>query len=288
MRKTGPLFIWLILGACAFSAAADLPKRIVSLSPNMTEILYGIGAFDQVVGISDYCTYPPEVSKLPSVGGWNSPSLEKLTAMRPDLVVVDAAEAPFLVDKVRRLRFKLLVVPNQTIAEVYQGMELLGRATGHEAGAQKLVAQTREGLAKVTRQVAPFPKPSVVMIVSRTPGTLQDLYMATRGGYLAELIEIAGGKNIAPDAPNGYGKLSKEDLLALNPAVMIDFIHGAKTGFKYSAESDPIAAWREMPELRAVRTKRVHGADEDYIPHASQRIVQTAELFAHLLHPELR
>jgi iron complex transport system substrate-binding protein len=288
MKKFGASLIWFAFSASASHAVgAELPRRIVSLSPNMTEILYGIGAFDRVVGVSDYCTYPPEVSKLPSVGGWNTPSLEKLTAMRPDLVVVDAAEAAFIADKVRELGLTLLVVPNQTIAEVYQGMELLGRATGHEAGAQKLAAQTRDGLSKVARQVASFPKPTVVMIVNRTPGTLQDLYMATRGGYLAELIEIAGGKNIAPDNPDGYAKLSKEDLLALNPAVIVDFIHGPKTGFKYRMELDPLAAWREMPELQAVRMKRVHGADEDYVPHASQRIVQTAELFAHLLHPEL-
>jgi iron complex transport system substrate-binding protein len=294
MKKVAAAIVWFAFSCFTGSAgavdaaAADLPRRIVSLSPNMTEILYGIGAFARVVGVSDYCTYPPEVGKLPSVGGWNTPSLEKLAAMRPDLVVVDAAEAVFIADKVRDLGLKLLVVPNQTIGEVYQGIELLGRATGHEAGAQKLATQTRDGLSKVARQVASFPKPTVVMIVSRTPGTLQDLYMATRGGYLAELIDIAGGRNVAPENQNGYGKLSKEDLLALNPAVIIDFIHGPKTGFKYRTELDPLAAWREMPELQAVRGKRVHGADEDYVPHASQRIVQTAELFAHLLHPELR
>src|ERR1700693_3934197 len=88
----------ILAALCA--AAADAPRRIVSLSPNMTEMLYGVGAFDRVVGISDYCTYPPEVANLPSVGGWHNPSLEKMMAMRPDLVIVDSGPAPVLEDKV--------------------------------------------------------------------------------------------------------------------------------------------------------------------------------------------
>src|SRR6516164_767224 len=110
------------------AGAADMPRRIVSLSPNLTEILYGIGAFPQVAGVTDYCTYPPEVKKVPSVGGWDGANLEKLLALRPDLVVVDDAEAPFIEGKVRDLGFRLVVVPNHTIEDVYAGMAALGRA----------------------------------------------------------------------------------------------------------------------------------------------------------------
>jgi iron complex transport system substrate-binding protein len=294
MKKFGTsLFLlafgWFAAGAGAFHAAgADLPKRIVSLSPNMTEILYGIGAFNTVVGVSDYCTYPPEVARLPSVGGWHTPSLEKLTAMRPDLVIVDAAQAPFVIDKLRDLGLSTLVVPNGSIDDVYRSIGLLGRTTGHPAEARKLEEQTRAGLQRVARRVAAAPKPTVALIVSRTPGTLQDLYTATRGGYLAELIEIAGGKIVAPEAANGYGKLSKEDLLAQNPAVIIDVIHDQRRDPKSRFSGDPVDAWREMPELKAVRANRVYGPTDDFIPHASQRIVLTAELFARLIHPELR
>ena len=130
------------------AGAADMPRRIVSLSPNLTEILYGIGAFPQIVGVTDYCTYPPEVKKLPSVGGWDGASMEKLLGLRPDLVVVDDAEAPFVEAKVEALGFRLLVIPNHTVAEVYSGMEEIGRATGHEAGAtSRLTSRTTMGPA---------------------------------------------------------------------------------------------------------------------------------------------
>ena len=264
--------------------AADPPKRIVSLSPNVTEMLYGIGAFGQVVGISDYCTYPPEVKQLPSVGGWHNPSLEKLAALHPDLVISDDSQAPFIENNVKALGLRLLVVPNHTIQEIYAGMTELGRATRHEDQAAKLVAKTHERLELLAHKFAGRPTPSVILIVNRTPGTLRDLYTATEGGFLAELVAIAGGRVAAPKAPNGYGKLTNEDLLAINPDAILDFIHGTQGKFA----GNPIEPWRDMPELKAMRTGRIYGVNEDYVPHASQRIVETAELFARLIHPEVK
>jgi len=270
--------------SAVIAGAADVPHRIVSLSPNVTEMLYGIGAFGQVVGISDYCTYPPEVKNLPSIGGWHNPSLEKLAALKPDLVISDDSQAPFIEKNVEALGLRLLVVPNHTIRDVYSGIADLGRVTGHEEQAAKLIAQTRDDLQRVSQKTASRAAPRVVLIVNRTPGTLRDLYTATEGGFLAELVAIAGGRIAARKAPNGYGKLSKEDLLAINPETILDFIHGSQGRFA----GDPVEAWKEMPELKAVRTGQIHGINEDYVPHASQRVVQTAELFARLIHPELK
>jgi iron complex transport system substrate-binding protein len=273
------LAVSLVLAA----AAPAPPHRIVSLSPNLTEILYGIGAFPQVAGVTDYCTYPPEVKKLPSVGGWDGADLEKLLALRPDLVVVDDAEAPFIADKVKALGFPLLVVPNHTVADVYTGMAELGHATGHEAGAHKLIAETRDALARISRQTAALARPGVLIVVDRTPGTLRELYTATPGGFLAELVTIAGGRNAAPPHAGGYGKLSQEDLLAINPDVILDCIHGTDR-----RSNGAITVWQQMPELKAVRARRVYGLDQDYVPHASQRMVETAALIARLIHPEAK
>jgi iron complex transport system substrate-binding protein len=281
---------WMKRAAIAFTvslalaaAAFEPPRRIVSLSPNLTEILYGIGAFAQVAGVTDYCTYPPEVKKLPSVGGWDGASLEKLLALRPDLVVVDDAEAPFIERKVKELGFRLLVAPNHTVADVYAGMADLGRATGHEAGAQKLIVETREGLARISRSTEGRARPSVLLIVDRTPGTLRELYAATGGGFLAELVTIAGGRSAAPPRTGGYGKLSHEDLLAINPEVILDC-----TRMTDQRPTGSTAVWQQMPELKAVRAHRVYALEEDYVPHASQRMVETAALFAHLIHPEAK
>jgi iron complex transport system substrate-binding protein len=182
------------LWATIAAHAADLPHRIVSVSPNVTEMLYGIGAFGEVVGVTDYCTYPPGVNKLPSIGGWHNPSLEKLAALHPDLVISDDGQAPFIEKNVEALGLRFLIIPNHTVNDVYRGIGDLGRATGHEEQAAKLIVQTREGLQRVSQKTASRPVPSVILIVIRTPGTLRDLYTATDGGFLAELVAIAGGR----------------------------------------------------------------------------------------------
>ncbi|HTU46939.1 MAG TPA: helical backbone metal receptor [Bryobacteraceae bacterium] len=276
------LFFALCFAFCA--AGAGVPQRIVSLSPDLTEMLYGVGAFSRVVAVSNFDTYPPEVAKLAHVGQLDNLNFEKLTALRPDLVVVNEAQAPFLEDTLKQLGFRILTISNGSIQEVYEAMLALGRATGNESEAIRLVAATREGLDQVARRTGALSKPRVVMIVDRIPGTLRDLYTATDGSYLAQLVEIAGGRIAVPPVANGYAKLSKEDLLAANPDVILDFVHGAKSRFA----GDPLEAWQEMPELKAMRNHRVYAVNEDFVPHASQRMVQTAELFAKLIHPELQ
>lgn len=272
-------FLLVVLFAiCA--AAAGPPRRIVSLSPNVTEMLYGIGALNQVVGISDYCTYPAGVNRIPSVGGWQNFDLEKIAALRPDLVIVDDGQDLVAGDHFQKLGLRVMVVRDSTVQDVYAGIAALGRTTGHEEEAAKLAAATRAELQRISQKTAALPKPKVVLIVDRTPGTLRDLYTATDGGFLAELVGVAGGRIAAPAAKDGYGKLSKEDLLAIDPDTILDFIHGIKLPV-----GDPLEAWREMGMLRAVRAHRVHGVNEDFVPHASQRIVLTAALFARLIHP---
>jgi iron complex transport system substrate-binding protein len=279
MRRAVPILIFAL-----FAAGADIPQRIVSLSPDLTEIIYGVGAFPRVVAVSNYDTYPPETAKLPHLGQLHDPSLEQLAGVRPDLIVINKAQAPFLEDTLKQLGFRILKTSNQSVQEVYDAMMSIGRATGNEAQATKLVASTREGLDHVARKTAGLRKPGVVLIVDRLPGTLRDLYTATDGSYLAELVGIAGARIVVAPVARGYKKLNKEDLLALDPEIVLDFIQGPKSRFG----RDPIEAWKEMPELKAVRNRRVYEVNEDFVPHASQRMVLTAELFAKLIHPEIK
>ncbi|MCU1258833.1 MAG: Vitamin transporter, B12-binding component BtuF [Bryobacterales bacterium] len=282
MRIRRFCFLTLLL---AYSVgAANFPQRIASLSPDLTEMLYGVGAFSRLVGVSNYDTYPPEVAKILHLGQLHNPSLEKLTAARPDLVIINNAQAQFLEETLKDLGLRVLKTSNRSIEEIYAAMIAIGHATGNDREAAKLVADTREGLDRVRRKTATLPRPRVVMIVNRTPGTLRDLSSATDGTYLADLVAIAGGQIAISRVPSGYVRLGKEDLLATNPDIILDYVNGPKS----TLSGDPMDAWRELPELKAVRERRVLGVSADYVPHASQRIVQTAELFARLIHPELR
>jgi iron complex transport system substrate-binding protein len=120
-------------------------------------------------------------------------------------------------------------------------------------------------------------------VVDRTPGTLRDLYVATRGSFLADLIDVAGGECVAAPEPAGYSKISKEAVAALAPDLILDFVHGSTNRLG----EDPIAVWGDLSLLRAVRERKVYPVRNEFVPHASQFVADTAELFARIIHPEL-
>ena len=258
------------------------PQRIVSLSPSVTEILYGVGAWPQVIAVSQYCTYPDDVKNKPRVNGWDQTNLEQVMALKPDFVIGVDAQEPFLHDKLNGLGVRSLFVKSQTLADILASIGEIGRATGHEQQATDLSAKTQGEIDSVRKAVADRPHPRVLCVVDRVPGTIRDLYTATRGSYLDELISIAGGESIAPPAEHGYGKITKEAVLTLNPEMIIDMVQGSKGNFG----EDPVAVWSELAEVRAVRDKRVYSMSDPSVIHPSQFVGHTAEIFARALHPE--
>ena len=259
------------------------PRRIISLSPNATDILAGVGAFDRVVAVSDYCFYPPSVASLPRVGGWQNASLEEVAGLAPDLVVMAEVQAPFVDSHLQALGIETLVVPSQSLQDVFTAIDAVGRGVGRQKAAGRLQNEVRAVLDRVAGRTRGLPKPSVLCVVDRVPGTLRGLYAATRGSYLSRLIEIAGGRPIAPPATFNYGRIGKEAVVTLNPEVVIDMVQGARGAFA----EEPIGVWSELKELRAVRRGRVHPVREMFVLHASQFVAQTAELFSRLIHPEV-
>ena len=273
----------VLLGSALLAGAAPAPRRIVSVSPAITELLYGIGAFGRVVAVTDFCLYPPEARSLPKVGGWSTPSVERVVSFRPDLVAISDAQAPFLKEQLAKLGIHTEIVEGQTVDDAFHAMTALGKATGNERQAADLAARTRAQLETVRRRAAMLPHPSVLVIVDRTPGTLRDLYAVTPGSFLAELIEIAGGRLIVGSTRAGYGRISKETVLAENPDIILDVMPASQS----STGPHPESAWSELPEINAVRQGQVHVVREEFVPHDSQMIGRTAALFARLLHPEV-
>lgn len=263
----------------------DEPRaaRIVSISPSVTEILYGIGAWSQVVAVSQYCTYPADVINKPRVNGWGATNLEQVTALKPDLVIgVDAQEA-FVRDRLDAIGVRSLFVKSQTLEDIFAAIEEIGRAVGHDAEATELITKTRNEVDEVRNVVATRGRPRVLCVVDRIPGTLRDLYVATRGSFLDELVGVAGGEAIAPPAGSGYGKITKEAVLTLDPEVIIEMVQGSKGKFA----EDPGAVWRELSEVRAVTDGRIHSVQEPTAIHPSQFVGRTARLFAQFIHPEV-
>src|SRR5207247_1183997 len=263
--------------------AVRFPQRIISLSPNVSEILDGVGAFDRVVAISDYCTYPPAVKHLPRVGGWQTTNLEQVNALQPDLVIMTEPQAAFVKDRLETLGLHTLVVPSQSLEDVFTAIAEIGRAVGNKAQAETLLQRAQSALDAIRSRVHGLGRPRVLCVVDRVPGTLRDLYAATKGSFLAQLVEVTGGESIAPPAGAGYAEMSKEAVLSLNPEVIIDMVQGPQGKFA----EDPIAVWQEFSEVQAVRAGRIFPIRQTSAIHPSQFVADTAKSFAKMIHPEV-
>jgi iron complex transport system substrate-binding protein len=260
---------------------APQPQRIISLSPSTTEVLYGVGAFERVVAVSDYDKFPPEVSRLPRIGGWSNTNLEQVVTLKPDLIVMTSSQAPLIKDKLDALGVRTVTVPSYTVADALAGIEQLGAVTGREEAARALAADVRAKLDDVRARTRELPRLRVLCIVDRVPGTLRGLYTATRGSFFAELIEIAGGESIAPPASNGFGQISKEAVVSLNPDIIFDMLQSGEGKLAENTQE----VWKELANVRAVRDGRVYRLNDESMLHPSQFVGDTARKFAELIHP---
>ena len=272
-----------------FVALLFAVERIVSLSPNATEILHGIGAFDRVVAVSTYCEYPPEVSKLPRVGGWTNTNLEQVLGLDPDLVILSDAQAPLVERHLHALGLRTLVVGSQSLEDIYKAIDTIGRAVGNPEDAKRLSDSMRSELSTIEAAVRGRPRPRTLVVVDRLPGTLRDVYIATRGSYLTTLVEIAGGNPITPEAPHNYTQISAEALTVFDPDVVFDMVQAlnapvAVPGMSELAE-DPTAVWRTV-EIQAVKDGRIYPLTDKRLVHPSQFAVQAAWEMARRLHPD--
>lgn len=248
-----------VLGIAACRRGGEAPgpaqagpvRRIVSLTPSLTEIVFAVGAGDRLVGVSDYCDYPPEAQARPRVGSFLSPSLERILALQPDLVLLDGVQQE-MTATLQEAGLFAMPVPMDNLAEVRKGILAVGQRLGAEGAARQIVA----GIDRDLAAVAPPPgarRPRVLFVVDRDVGGLQGLVVAGPGTYLDELIHAAGGDNIFSDLPLRYAKVSTESISARRPEVVLDAVHVSDR----TQDSKVLLDWQALPEVPAVASGRV-------------------------------
>jgi len=251
-------------------------RRIVSVSPGATEILFALGAGDRVVGTCKFCDYPAAAARCPRVGDYANPSLEAIVAARPDLVVTGGPQRE-LVLHLRSAGIPAIVLLPRSIAGLEENIRQLGRALDRSANARALCARIDERLARVTRTAAAAgtaARPKVYFEIWADP------FMAIGDDtYAGELIRLAGGDNIARGAPGEYPKLSAEAILAANPDVIILSHCDDAQGALHAVAGRP--GWAQ---LAAVRNRRVYGdLNMDLLLRPGPRLVEgLAQLRARL------
>lgn len=258
------------------------PQRIVSTSPSTTETLFALGLGHRVVGVSTYCHYPEQATKLPRVGTYMTPNIETIARLRPDLVILQKMPTSSA-SKFADLGLKILELDSGDLQRNLENILTIGKAVHASAQAEQLVKSIRQQL-EALRQMTAQRKRSVVFVVGRTPGKLEGLVVVGAGSYLSELLAAAGGTNIFADAPRGYLKTSLEVIVRRNPDVIIDMGDMADTtGVTDAHKQAVVKLWSAQPTLKAVANRSVHAVASDIFVVPGPRMLDAAQAFAALL-----
>jgi len=277
------LFARTQLGDAPLESASDLPRRIVSMAPNLTETLFTLGLGGRVVGVTRYCLHPPAAAERAKIGGHLDPNFEAVVTLRPDLVVLLREQAD-LVDSFAKLGIPTLTVSDNGLPEIYTAIERIGTACGAPDRAQRLVDDMRCRVQRIEQRTAGRLRPRVLLVIDRTQGTgaIEDAYVVGSDAYMERLIHLAGGQNAYRGPAVAYPVVSAEGLIYLDPEVIIDF--SAATGAVDNG-GDHLADWQTMPELSAVREGRIYALRQQGILLPGPRTVDLLGALAKRIHP---
>jgi iron complex transport system substrate-binding protein len=257
----------------------SIPQRIVSHVPSITETLFALGLGDRVVGRSDYCNYPPEALEKPSVGGYYTPSIEKIAALDPDLVLTDGYVAD--IGKLDALGIPWVVLDPKDIDGYMADIELLGRIAGKQKEASDLVSELRDGIDGVVASVAGEPRPRVFYVFDAT--VLSQPWTAGPGSFVDSFINLAGGDNVAADASDPWLQFSMEALVDADPQViLVDTAMGTAVASPDEFKADPV--WQKVT---AVKDDRISIIDGDLMDRPSPRLVEGLQDLVRIFHPDL-
>lgn len=254
------------------------PQRIISLAPSITEILYAVGAAGQIAGVTDYCDYPPEAREKPRVGGTMNPNLEAIVAARPDLILATAdANRLETASVLERLGYPVYGVLPKDTEGVFEAIRRIGGLVGRPGEALNLVASMQGRVRAVADRVAGRPVRRTLVVVWPDP-----LIVAGQGSFIADLVRLAGGRNVAPPGTVRYPRMSLEAVLEADPEVIVtSSMMGEVT------EAEAMQVWSRWSGVSAVRRGQVYAIPGDFLHRPGPRIMQGLERLARAIHPEV-
>jgi iron complex transport system substrate-binding protein len=255
-----------------------LPRRIVSLSPSNTEIVFALGLGDQLVGDTTYCNYPEAAKTKTRVGGFSDVDIEKVVSVQPDLILAANIHEAKVLPSLEQLSIPIMVLHPITIDGIFKDISLLGRITGQSREAASLIAQLQNKVAAISTKTASSKgaKPRVLYVTWHDP-----LYSAGDDTITGELIRIAGGDNIAKDL-SGYATLSLESVVQRNPQIMI-----VMSSMGSNTSTDYINREPRLQATDALKNKQVYPVDADLFGRTTPRIIDALEQLAAIIQPDL-
>ncbi len=222
--------------------ASNAPQRIVSMSPNLTEILFALGLGERVVGVDDFSNHPPQAAAKPRLGGFVDPDLERIVSLQPDLAVMLEAQAE-LAEELERLGIEALLVDNQNLADIEVSIRTIGRRAGVPDRGEALARDFAAGLAPRPPRDGEDPPPRVMIAVGRSPGSTGEVMVAGPRSYPFEMVQRLGAENVFADLERRYVTVGAEEVVARAPDFILE-LHWREL----TAESEAAMAqeWRRL------------------------------------------
>lgn len=263
-----------------FTLPADAPRRIVSMAPNITEILFALGLGGRVVGVTRFCDWPPEARALPKIGGLVDPNVEVIRSLDPDLVVAFRGNPLRLVDRVRKLALPVFVLDiGRGLDGLAPLVERLGRVTRTEDRAAALAADLRSRIAAVDAALGGvMERPKVFVLLYG-----QGLWTCGGQSYVNDLIARAGGENVAASLPKKWALYKRERIVRDDPDAVFIL---ARSEADFAVARDRLALMPGLAGVKAVKNGRIYELDENAASRFGPRLVDVLSRAAAILHPE--
>jgi len=257
------------------------PLRIVSMAPNLTEILFALGLGEKVVGVTADSDYPPSAGDKPKVGSFWQPNIEAVIATRPDLVVTLAFEQQSdLARRLRRMGYGCLTVDIETIDDLFAAIVSVGEATGADRQADELCGNMKARTGRLQAMTTDLPRVKVLWVVQREP-----LRAAGRDTFINEMIALAGGENVIGPTLHKYPPVGGEQIIAAGPEVIIE--PAMVQGVLDQQRRQAVSYWHRYTNVPAVTGERICVIDGDVVSRLGPRLPEGVEAIAKCLRPEL-
>jgi cobalamin transport system substrate-binding protein len=270
--------------AAAPQSRSTTARRVVSLVPNVTEMLFAVGAGAQVIAVTSYDDFPAEVKSLPRVGALLDPDIERILALRPDLVIVYGSQTE-LEAQFGRAGIRVYSYKHGGIEDVLASIRDVAQLTGHRQNGEQVVRSLRTQLDAIRNRVRGHSRPRTMLVLGRDPGTLRGIYASGGVGFMHDVLDAAGGDDVFADIRRESVQPSNETILSRAPQVIIEVHAGEQpSGDVLQRER---SVWNLLASVPAVRNNRIHSLYGSYLVAAGPRLGQAAEAFARALHPDV-
>ncbi len=272
--------MYALVGTLAFCFASGdsgkptpTPRRIIATSPSNTEIICALGAADRLVAVSSYATHPPEILKLPKIGGLFDPDMEAILTLAPDLLVMRGRN-PHVEKLCLDHNIRFYEDKTDTLDTLYNTIRELGDILDRSKEAAELIESTRIRLDKIKNAAASRKRPRVLLTL-RSPDKLGGITTVSRSSYLGQVIELAGGDNVFASLSTPYPQISLEDIVSKQPDIIIEAMPGEDN--PEALREQLLRQWRDLGSIDAASQGNVVVLTEDYVLIPSPRVVLLAE-----------